>query len=64
MLLALWIINREGECKMYNKYGNDTYVKGRVSHAGREHRDLELDVWYKVYANTSVGSFTIVGDID
>lgn len=39
-------------------------VKGIISHAGREHKDLRLDTWCKAVPNTAQESFTITGDID
>lgn len=54
----------------------DALVCGTVSHTGREHRDLDLgrrqndkrdqvtfDLW-KVVPNTTVGNFTIKGEVD
>jgi hypothetical protein len=41
-----------------------SYVSGKVSHAGREHRDINLKNWYIATPNTAVESFTITGDID
>jgi hypothetical protein len=41
------------------------YCSGKVSHTGREHKDLILGKkWYKAVPNTSVANFTISGDID
>jgi hypothetical protein len=39
-------------------------VKGRISHSGREHRDIVLETWHKAVPNTATESFTITGDID
>lgn len=41
-----------------------TYVKGKVSHTGREHKDLQLKTWHKAVANSATKSFTIIGDVD
>lgn len=41
-----------------------TYVTGTVKHQGREHADLKLNGWYIAVPNTSIGSFTITGDVD
>lgn len=40
------------------------YVKGTVSHTGREHKDLELKQWHLATPNTASTSWTITGDID
>ncbi|RLA66591.1 MAG: hypothetical protein DRQ88_06055 [Epsilonproteobacteria bacterium] len=40
------------------------FVKGWISHQGREHHDINLKAWYKAIPNTATGSFTITGDID
>lgn len=40
------------------------YVKGRISHDGREHEDINLNVWHKAIPNTATKSFTITGNID
>lgn len=55
--------NRDHICSLFNKeYG---LVSGLVTHAGREHKDLNLvDGWYKPVPNTAVRSFTITGDVD
>lgn len=42
----------------------ETYVTGKISHTGREHKDLKLKTWFRVVPNTSVRSFTIRGDVD
>jgi len=41
-----------------------SYVKGKVSHSGREHADIVLDGWHIALPNTAIDSFTITGDID
>jgi hypothetical protein len=42
------------------------YVTGRISHTGREHKDLVLPLsqWFKVVPNTSKANFQLTGDID
>jgi len=40
------------------------YVKGLITHRGREHEPLLLTVWHKPVPNTATRSFTITGDID
>lgn len=56
----------------------DELVCGTVSHQGREHKDLDLGEWrktkgkkevvtyalWKLVGNTTVGNFTITGDVD
>ena len=41
-----------------------SYVRGKVTHSGREHAALMLKTWHKAVANTSMASFTITGDVD
>jgi hypothetical protein len=41
-----------------------SYVKGKVSHSGREHADIVLEGWHIALPNTAIDSFTITGDID
>lgn len=48
----------------YVKDGDNTYVNGTVSQTRREHKDLNLLGWYKVFPNRAVKSFTIRGEID
>lgn len=40
------------------------FVKGTVSHSGREHKDLKLTRWHQAIPNTSQSSWTITGDVD
>lgn len=42
------------------------YVRGKISHTGREHADLFLPPmhWFKVVPNTSKANFQLTGDID
>lgn len=56
--------NRPNTAQMGVKVGNDSLVTGKISHSGREHKDLVLKGWYKCVPNTSTKSFTITGDID
>lgn len=56
--------NRPNEAEQSITIDKIVYVKGAVSHTGREHRIINLATWHKVYANTSQASFTITGDID
>ena len=41
-----------------------SYVKGEISHSGREHKTIVLDNWHIAMPNTAIDSFTITGDID
>jgi hypothetical protein len=41
-----------------------TYVKGKVTHSGREHEDLILEGWHIAVPNTSVQSWQLDGNID
>lgn len=40
------------------------YVKGVISHSGREHKDLNLKTWHYATTNRATESFTILGDVD
>lgn len=40
------------------------YVKGKVSHTGREHKDQRLEGWHQAVPNTAMASFQITGDVD
>ena len=40
------------------------YVKGTVSHQGREHHDLTLKGWYIAVPNTGITSWQVTGEID
>lgn len=40
------------------------YVKGRVTHGGREHIPIELKQWCKAVPNTAIESYKISGCID
>ena len=40
------------------------YVKGSITHTGREHEPIELNTWHKAIPNTAIKSFTITGNID
>ena len=41
-----------------------SYVKGKISHSGREHKEITLYGWHIAVPNTAIDSFTITGDID
>lgn len=41
-----------------------SYVKGEVTHTGREHEPIVLEDWHKAIPNTAIKSFTITGSID
>lgn len=56
--------NRPNKAAKHAKEGKTVYVTGKVTHSGREHADLLLKGWYEPVANTSVQSFTLVGDVD
>ena len=43
---------------------NVNYVKGEVTHTGREHEPITLKNWHKAIPNTAIKSFTITGNID
>jgi hypothetical protein len=56
--------NRPNYAEFGFKAFDTNYVKGIVSHSGREHNDLLLNNWYIAIPNTSTTSWQITGDID
>jgi hypothetical protein len=56
--------NRPNNVQMGITQGKVSFVKGKVSHSGREHADLTLNDWHIAIPNTATKSFTITGDID
>lgn len=56
--------NRPNRAELGFTIDGVTYVKGTISHSGREHRELQLKGWYRAIPNTATESFTITGDID
>jgi len=44
--------------------GKQSFVKGTMSHSGREHKEIVLKNWHLAVPNTAIGSFTIEGDVD
>lgn len=50
--------------KMVKVSETEVYVKGKVTHSGREHEPIILRDWHKAIANTATKSFTITGNID
>lgn len=41
-----------------------TYVKGKITHGGRQHTPIYLKKWCQAIPNTAIGSFTIEGGVD
>lgn len=56
--------NRPNIAEKYSEQGEMKLVSGKLSHSGREHKDLLLESWYQVVPNTSVQSWQLSGDID
>lgn len=56
--------NRPNRAELYAKINGEHFVKGTLSHSGREHKDLVLKTWYKAMPNTSITSWQITGDLD
>jgi hypothetical protein len=52
------------EVEKYVKKDKIAYVSGLVKQSRREHGDINLEGWYRVYPNTGVLSWTITGKID
>lgn len=43
---------------------SEYFVTNKVTHSGREHKDLELKGWYRAVPNTATQSWTIRGEVD
>ncbi len=56
--------NRPNRVESFIEREGEKFVMGKISHTGREHKDIILDSWHVVYPNTAIGSFTLSGDID
>ncbi len=56
--------NRPNTVETYVVVDGVNYVRGRVSHTGREHADLILETWHVAVPNTATTSWQITGDID
>lgn len=57
--------NRPNDCTMAVTVGKVTYCSGKVTHRGREHKELDLGKkWFIVVPNTATRSFQITGDVD
>ena len=56
--------NRPNHAEMGINTNGKSYVKGKISHSGREHKEITLHGWHIAVPNTAIDSFTITGDID
>lgn len=56
--------NRPNDVEKFVELPNGQFVKGEVTHTGREHEPLHLKDWYIAVPNTATASFTIQGAID
>lgn len=56
--------NRPNVVSKLAKIKGVSYVRGTVTHSGREHEPIELKKWCLAVPNTSVKSWTIRGDVD
>jgi len=57
--------NRPNLVESFIEHDGIAFVKGVVTHSGREHKDLDLgSTWHKAMPNTSTMSWTITGDLD
>lgn len=54
--------NRPNYTELFSPENN--LVKGKIEHAGREHKEIVLESWHQAVANTSVESWQLSGDID
>lgn len=56
--------SRAHEVSMGVQINGLTYVTRKVTHSGREHREITLSRWHVAVPNTAAKSFTISGDVD
>jgi len=56
--------NRPNRAEFGINRDNLSYVRGNISHTGREHKTITLEGWHLAMPNTAINSFTITGDID
>ena len=56
--------NRPNHAELGINTRGKSYVKGKISHSGREHKEITLHGWHIAVPNTAIDSFTITGDID
>ncbi|CAB1065494.1 hypothetical protein D1BOALGB6SA_10291 [Olavius sp. associated proteobacterium Delta 1] len=56
--------NRPNSVSKYVSLPEGVFVKGEVTHSGREHEPITLKTWCRPVPNTAVNSFTIQGQID
>lgn len=59
------VLQSKGNRAHYVKHlSEEGYVKGEVTHGGREHKPIILETWHKAVPNTAIGSFKISGAVD
>jgi len=56
--------NRPNRAQLGFEANATVYVKGKISHSGREHKDLNLTQWHVAIPNTATKSWTVTGDVD
>lgn len=56
--------NRPNTVEFFVELNGSYFIKGNVSHTGREHKDINLNSWYQALPNTATESWTISGNID
>lgn len=56
--------NRPNTVQFFVEINGSYFIKGTVSHTGREHKDIDLKGWYQALPNTATESWTISGNID
>jgi hypothetical protein len=56
--------NSPNNVEMFAQVDGDIYVKGLVTHTGREHADMMLDTWHIAIPNTAIMSYQVTGEVD
>lgn len=56
--------NRGNSVEQTVTRGGQVYVRGTVSHQGRQHKDLTLNRWHIAIPNTGITSWQVTGEID
>lgn len=56
--------NRPNQAELGIQIGKAIYVKGKITHDGRQHEPLILKTWHQAVANAAHKSYQLTGDID
>lgn len=57
-------LNRPNDVEQFLEVDGLFYVRGAISHRGREHKEITLESWHRAMPNTATVSWQITGDID